>query len=193
MVDITKLKTANGKRWQNMKVTQSLMPVLDEVAKRLVAASAKARYQNVSTKTKVPWFVIAVIHEREASQSWKANLAQGDPWNKVSIHVPKGRGPFQSWEEAAVDALVNCAPHAGAWKDWTAGGALTLLEEYNGLGYAARGVPSPYVWASTDQYRKGKYVADGHYDPNVVDHQLGCAALLSRMALLDTSVKFPAG
>jgi lysozyme family protein len=193
MVDITKLKTANGKRWQNMKVAQSLMPVLDEVAKRLVAASAKARYQNVSTKTKVPWFVIAVIHEREASQSWKANLAQGDPWNKVSIHVPKGRGPFQSWEEAAVDALVNCAPHAAAWKDWTAGGALTLLEEYNGLGYAARGVPSPYVWASTDQYRKGKYVADGHYDPNAVDHQLGCAALLSRMALLDTSVKFPSG
>jgi len=54
-------------------------------------------------------------------------------------------------------------------------------------------VPSPYVWASTDQYRKGKYVADGHYDPNAVDHQLGCAALLSRMALLDTSVKFAAG
>jgi lysozyme family protein len=193
MVDTTKLKTANGKRWQNMKVTQSLMPVLDEVAKRLVAASAKARYQNVSTKTKIPWFVIAVIHEREASQSWKANLAQGDPWNKVSIHVPKGRGPFQSWEEAAVDALANYDPHAAAWKDWTAGGALTLLEEYNGLGYAARGVPSPYVWASTDQYRKGKYVADGHYDPNAVDHQLGCAALLSRMALLDTSVKFAAG
>ena len=193
MVDTTKLKTANGKRWQNMKVTQSLIPMLDGVAKRLVAASAKVRYQNVSTKTKVPWFVIAVIHEREASQSWKANLAQGDPWNKVSIHVPKGRGPFQSWEEAAVDALVNCDPHAAAWKDWTAGGALTLLEEYNGLGYAARGVPSPYVWASTDQYRKGKYVADGHYDPNAVDHQLGCAALLSRMALLDTSVKFAAG
>ena len=193
MVDITKLKTANGKRWQNMKVTQSLIPMLDGVAKRLVAASAKVRYQNVSTKTKVPWFVIAVIHEREASQSWKANLAQGDPWNKVSIHVPKGRGPSKSWEEAAVDALTNYDPHAAAWKDWTAGGALTLLEEYNGLGYAARGVPSPYVWASTDQYRKGKYVADGHYDPNAVDHQLGCAALLSRMALLDTSVKFSAG
>jgi len=193
MVDIAKLKSANGKRWQNMKVTESLMPVLDGVAKRLVAATAKTRYQSVSTQTKVPWFVIAVIHEREASQSWKANLAQGDPWNKVSIHVPKGRGPFQSWEEAAVDALVNCDPHAAAWKDWTAGGALTLLEEYNGLGYAARGVPSPYVWASTDQYRKGKYVADGHYDPNAVDHQQGCAALLSRMALLDTTVKFAAG
>jgi hypothetical protein len=26
--------------------------------------------------------------------------------------------------------------------DWTPGGVLTLWEEYNGLGYAARGVPS---------------------------------------------------
>ena len=32
----------------------------------------------VSSKTHVPWGIIAVIHEREASQSWKANLAQGD-------------------------------------------------------------------------------------------------------------------
>jgi lysozyme family protein len=67
------------------------------------------------------------------------------------------------------------------------GGALTLLEEYNGLGYAARGLPSPYVWAATDQYVKGKYVADGHFDPDVVDQQLGCAALLLELQALDTS------
>jgi lysozyme family protein len=69
----------------------------------------KARYVAVSDKTGVPWFVIAVIHEREASQSWRANLAQGDPWNRVSVHVPKGRGPFKSWEDAivAADSLVN--------------------------------------------------------------------------------------
>jgi lysozyme family protein len=36
---------------------------------------------------------------------------------------------------------------------------------------------------------KGKYVADGHYDPNAVDHQLGCAALLNRMAALDATAK----
>jgi lysozyme family protein len=188
MVDINQLEAANQQRWQRMKVTPNLIPAVDGVAQRLVAASAKARYQTVSNTTKVPWFVIAVIHEREASQSWKANLAQGDPWNKVSIHVPKGRGPFTSWEDAAVDALTNCAPHAAQWQDWAIGGSLTLLEEYNGLGYAARGVPSPYVWASTDQYVKGKYVADGHYDPNAVDQQMGCAALLSRMKQLDPTI-----
>ncbi|HEX4407490.1 MAG TPA: hypothetical protein VH206_01840 [Xanthobacteraceae bacterium] len=189
MVDIKELEKANAKRWQNMEVVQVLIPTLDKVAKRLVDPAAKSRYQTVSAKTKVPWSIIAVIHEREASQSWKANLAQGDPWNKVSIHVPAGRGPFKSWEDAAIDALTNCEPHAAAWKDWSSGGALTLLEEYNGLGYAARERPSPYVWASTDQYAKGKFVADGHYDPNVVDHQLGCAALLARMKTLDPSVQ----
>ena len=189
MVDIGQLKKANAQRWKKMEVTQALIPVLDKVAKRLVDADAKQRYRTVAAKTTVPWAIIAVIHEREASQSWKANLAQGDPWNKVSIHVPRGRGPFKAWEEAAIDALTDCAPHAARWGDWSIGGVLTLLEQYNVLGYAARGRPSPYVWASTDQYVKGKYVADGHYDPNAVDHQLGCAALLARMKLLDSSVQ----
>jgi lysozyme family protein len=193
MVDITALKKANLQRWQQMQVTQSLIPSIDKVSARLVAAAAKTRYQAVSAKTGVPWHVIAVIHEREASQSFKANLAQGDPFDKVSVHVPKGRGPFDSWEDAAIDALTNCDPRAALWKDWSIGGSLTLLEEYNGLGYAARNKPSPYVWASTNQYVKGKFVADGHYDPNAVDHQMGCAALLSRMRQIDSSINLGAG
>jgi lysozyme family protein len=187
-VNIGQLKKDNQARWLNVKPDVSLAPIINKVAARLVAAAAKAQYVSVSGKTKVPWGIIAVIHEREASQSWKANLAQGDPWNKISIHVPKGRGPFASWEDAAIDALVNCAPKAAAWNDWSIGGALTLLEEYNGLGYAAMGKPSPYIWAGTDQYKKGKYVADGHYDPNAVDHQLGCAALFAQMKQLDPSI-----
>lgn len=186
MVDLAKLTTANLARWKAASVTPSLIPTVDAVSHRLVAA--KTRYQTVETKTGVPWAVIAVIHERESSQSWTASLAQGDPWNKPSIHVPKHRGPFPSWEAAAEDALVICPPHAANWHDWTIGGALCLLEQYNGLGYAARGIPSPYVWASTDQYHRGKYIADGHFDPNAIDHQLGCSALLARMSLIDTSI-----
>lgn len=193
MTSIPELKKANANRWRDMRITPSFVPVLDKTSSRLVDPDAKARYVTVSQETSVPWFVIAVIHEREASQSWKANLAQGDPWNEVSIHVPKGRGPFKSWEDAAVDALANCAPHAAKWNDWTAGGALTLLEEYNGLGYAAKNRPSPYVWASTNQYAKGKFVSDHHFDPNAVDHQLGCAALLNRMAALDSTIRFSDG
>jgi len=138
----------------------------------------------------VPWWAIAVIHEREASQNWNANIAQGDPWNAKSVHIPRGRGPFTSFEAAAVDALVSCAPFAAKWKDWSAGGALTLLEQYNGLGYANRGLPSPYIWSGTDQYVSGKYVSDGMFDPNAVDKQLGCAGLLMAMRKIDSSIEF---
>lgn len=186
MVDLNALKAANLGRWNKASVTPSLIPTVDAISHRLVAV--KSRYQTVEAKTGVPWAVIAVIHERESSQSWAASLAQGDPWNRVSIHVPRGRGPFASWEAAADDALVVCPPHAAIWHDWSIGGALCLLEQYNGLGYFRMGIPSPYVWASTDQYVKGKYIADGHFDPYAIDHQIGCSALLARMSLIDTSI-----
>jgi lysozyme family protein len=197
MTDIVALKAANLARWQAAQILPSWLDVLDTVAHRLVAA--KARYQTVEAKTGVPWAIIAVIHQRESSQSWSASLAQGDRWDRESIHVPAHRGPFPSWEAAAEDALIICPPHAAAWKDWSIGGALTLLEQYNGLGYA-RGPfdhatqhqyppqASPYIWSATDQYHSGKYIADGHFDPNAVDHQTGCAALLKRMILLDSSI-----
>ena len=187
-MDISALKSANAQRWS--KATPLRASDCAVVAKRLVAS--KNRYQAVETKTGVPWYVIAVIHEREASQSFAANLAQGDPWNKISTHVPMGRGPFTSWEAAAFDALVNCAPYAARNKDWSIGGLLTLLEQYNGLGYFNRGLPSPYIWAGTDQYTKGKYIRDGVFDPNTVDKQLGCAGLLIAMRALDPSIKLDA-
>lgn len=186
MTDLVKLKASNLARWNAATVLPGLIHLVDGVAHRLVAA--KPRYQTVEAKTSVPWPVIAVIHERESSQSWLGSLAQGDPWNRVSIHVPRHRGPFASWEAAAEDALAVCAPHAASWHDWSIGGALTLLEQYNGTGYASMGLPSPYIWASTDQYRHGKYIADGHFDPNAIDHQIGCAALLARMTLIDTTI-----
>ena len=67
---------------------------------------------------------------------------------------------------------------------------MTALETYNGIGYAARGVPSPYLWAGTNQYRAGKYVRDGVYDPGKVDPQLGCAALIIALMELDSEIGF---
>jgi lysozyme family protein len=186
MADLNALAAANAKRWVNAKLSRSFA----SVARHLVAPDAKARYQAVYARTGVPWAVIAVIHERECSQNWTGSLAQGDPWNRVSVHVPAGRGPFRSWEEAATDALVGCPPYAARNQDWSIGRTLTMLEQYNGLGYAARGRPSPYIWSGTDQYRSGKYVHDGVYDPNVVDSQPGCAGLLMAMMALDPTITF---
>jgi lysozyme family protein len=193
MTDLNALKAANARRWANAKL---LKPgTFTSVAKHLIDPVAKQRYQAVCAKLatmdfNVPWAFIAVAHERESSQDWTGSLAQGDPWNKVSVHVPAGRGPFKSWEEAAIDALANCPPYAARNRDWSTGGTLTMLEEYNGLGYASRGRPSPYIWSGTDQYISGKYVRDGVYDPSAVDQQLGCAGLLMAMMALDPSITF---
>lgn len=184
---LTKLVAANLQRWRNMQITVGL-PTIDAIAHRLTEPAAKQQYETISGITHVPWFIIAVIHQREAAQNFNANIAQGDPWNKVSVRVPAGRGPFASFQDAAVDALTNCAPFAARWGDWTPGGAMTLLEQYNGLGYALRNVPSPYIWASTDQYVRGKFIADHVFDPNVVDAQLGCAAMLARMKVADPTI-----
>lgn len=186
MPNIAALKARNSARWADARLTRAAE--FKPVAKRLV--SAKSRYQAVSAVTGVPWFVIAVIHQRESSQNWSKSLAQGDPWNKKSTHVPKGRGPFTSWEAAAIDALAVCPPYASKWKDWSPGGTLSLLEQYNGLGYYKKGIPSPYIWSGTDQYVKGKYVADGVFDPDHVDKQLGCAGLILAMQEIDPSISF---
>ncbi|MEY9754072.1 hypothetical protein [Bradyrhizobium yuanmingense] len=186
MVDFDALTRASLRRWHEAKPTRKFLS--DKVAQSLVAA--KKRYQAVEAKTGVPWAVIAVIHERESSQNWGRSLAQGDPWNRVSVHVPAGRGPFNSWEEAAIDALVNCHPHLARRKDWSLAGVLIGLELYNGLGYANKGVPSPYLWAGTNQYKSGKYVRDGLYDSSHVDQQLGCVAMLKSMMAIDPTITF---
>lgn len=191
MTDIPKLIAGNSERWKDVKILATREREVRKTAIRLTLPVPKAAYQNIEKDTTVPWFVIAVIHYRECGQNWMGNLAQGDPWNHISTHVPRGRGPFKSFHEAAVDALVKCPPYAAKWKDWTAGGTLTLLELYNGTGYEDwHHEASPYIWGATNHEEWGKYVADFRWDARVWDTQIGCAALLKSMMELDPSIKF---
>jgi lysozyme family protein len=70
--------------------------------------------------------------------------------------------------------------------DWPVPHMLSLLEKYNGLGYRRRGLPTPYLWSFSNLYDKGKYVADGHFDPEAVSKQCGAAVMLK--ALVDRGV-----
>src|SRR5215470_14696046 len=126
-VNLAELRVRNLARWNKAKLTRA--GEFERPAKNAVAH--KPIYMNIQERTGVHWCFVAVTHYRESSQDFTKSLAQGDPWNAVSKHVPAGRGPFQSFEDAAVDALVNCAPHAARNKDWSIGGMLTLLEQYN--------------------------------------------------------------
>ncbi len=142
--------------------------------------SKKDFYAGVSLVTLVPWYVVGVIHYRESSLSFKCHLHNGDPLTARTIHVPKGRpikgSPPFTWEESAIDALKLKNWHKVT--DWSIPNALSLIEKYNGLGYKNKGLPSPYIWSWSDKYKSGKYVADGEFDPNVVDKQCGTAVLL---------------
>ena len=172
--------TDNARRWEVAKFTRSTQ--INKQADKIIAN--RARYEQVSRATGVPWDVIGAIHYRESSNDFAGVLHNGQKiigTGKKTTLVPKGRGPFSTWEEAAIDALMNAHPYAGKNKDWSIAGTLDILERYNGLGYRNKGLPSPYLWAGTDQYVKGKYVADGKYDPNHVDQQLGVAPILMKI------------
>lgn len=161
--------------WNSMEI-KSLSKV-SAVADRL--KDKKDVYTLVAEKFQgMPWDFVAVIHERESGQDWASSLAQGDPWNAVSTHVPKGRGPFASWQEAAIDALTLQGYSSGKYH-WDIANLLENLELYNGMGYRRKGLLSPYLWSYSNHYLRGKYSADGHYDPNLVDAQIGCAPLLA--------------
>jgi lysozyme family protein len=173
-----------ARQWDAMELVR--VPTVRAVAKRLFAA--KARYVKIQNVTNVPWWMVAVIHERESSQNWTRSLAQGDPWDRVSTHVPRGRGPFTSWEAAAVDALATLKGLHKV-KDWRLEKVLYQLERYNGWGYHWRGLASPYLWGATTVQQRGKFVADGKFSPITMDVQLGAAALIKALMDLDPTIK----
>lgn len=149
----------------------------------------KARYQNVEKATGVPWWFIGPVHHRESGRSFAGILHNGEriigTGRKTSL-VPAGRGPFASWDEAAVDALkLQKLDQVDAW---TLPRTLYEFERYNGFGYVKHKINSPYVWAGTNLQQKGKYTADGKFDPNHMDMQLGCAAMLSELMQLDETI-----
>ena len=161
-----------------MVINPDKMISVDKILTRIKAH--KPQYDEVSAATNVPWNVLGAIHYRESGLDFTRHLANGDPLTERTVHVPKGRPlkgepPF-TWAESAIDTLLE-----REWneiKDWSMPIALQHIEEYNGLGYRKRGLPSPYIWSWTNIYHAGKYVADGKFDPNYVDQQCGAAVLL---------------
>jgi lysozyme family protein len=152
------------------------------------ARTAKERYQDVSLRLGglIPWEFIAFLHYRESSLSFDGVLHNGQRiigTNKKTTWVPKGRGPFLTWEEAAIDALK--LKGFERMRRWKLGDCLERSERNNGLGYRRRTGDmgkvelSPYVAAYTTYHDEdSKYVSDGRYSRNAPEAQLGCAAFM---------------
>ena len=160
-------------------------PEFKEETERVITqiTKARSRYEKVGTATHVPWQVIAVIHNLECSGDFGCHLHNGDTLRHRTVNVPagrpaKGKPPF-TWEESAVDALTFDG--FSAWSDWTVTGTLYKIEGYNGFGYSRRGLPSPYLWSGSPHYVRGKFVADGRFDPRAISSQLGAAVVLREL------------
>ncbi|MEQ1510299.1 MAG: hypothetical protein ABL909_07885 [Sphingopyxis sp.] len=142
---------------------------------------SRARYEAVSRVTNVPWYFVAAVHGLEASFNFRGHLHNGDfPLTARTRQVPAGRPatwlPPSGWEASAIDAL-RLMGFAGQ-SDWSLTRTLYRLEAYNGFGYRTRGVPTPYLWSFTDQYDRGKFIADGRWNPLARSQQCGAAAML---------------
>lgn len=190
MIDIGAVIQRNQQRWNSMVIKPEKIEEIDAVAKIIV--KAKPRLAAVASLVHVPYDFIGVISYRESGivagdLDWTRSIAQGDHWNTRSIHEPKRQGPFHSWEAAAQYNLVNIYPYCSKWKNWTPGGMLTLAEEWNGLTYEEKGIVDPYLWSMTTLYTQGKFDYDGHFNPKLVDQEIGVAPLFARIYLLDKS------
>lgn len=145
----------------------------------------KYRYVNIAHHFQNPglkWWLVAVIHYHECSLNFNCYLGNGQPLNRVTTIEPKGRGPFKSFEEGAIDAIE----YQGLDKveDWSIGNVLYILEGYNGYGYSKyHGINSPYLWSGTNQYTSGEYISDGKYKKDVVSSQIGVAILLKKLLI----------
>ena len=140
------------------------MPQYLDVAKRMNAANPEVFAD-----------ILGAIHFKEASCDFRGVLHNGEKivgTNKKTTIVPKGRGPFATWADAAVDA-INI--ESGRWKALLGGSTdigdiLYAMERFNGTGYitgAGRSETSPYLWACSNvNDGRGKYVSDGKFDPN---------------------------
>lgn len=179
--DYGKIAEDHSANFQKLEVRPEEQKKLAAFREKVLAD--KERYQRVAQVTGFPWMLIAAIHERESGGNFSRYLGNGDPLDRVTTHVPAGRGPFPDWESGAIDALglfTSLKGKLGITADTTDPGLLlTFAEQYNGLGYRNRGYVSPYVYSGTNIYQGGKITTDnGPYRPEVWDKQLGVAEML---------------
>jgi lysozyme family protein len=181
---------------------------LQRAADFINSQSAKERYTEVSeaTKTKIPWYIIGALHYREANLNFMGHLHNGDPLLTKTYHVPAGRpagrwppvdangktitDPRTLWKLSALDALngMVLAPSG-----WTGAGTCYSLEAYNGFGYHAHHVNSPYIWnyspfydfRGPPPYPAGGFDSDGHWNPAYVSKQAGLIPLIGQIMIKD--------
>lgn len=159
-------------------------------------------YSRVGRARNVPWTAIAAIDMRESGCDPMGCLANGDRWDRPTIHYPVGNGPWDSKEASCHWALDS---YEKGWVvnlrkiKWNIGELFFFCESWNGFGPRMEPgcIPSdasPYVYSGAvfegrPLYVKGKRKEArdangkmrGYFDPEQVDRQLGVMAFLKAL------------
>lgn len=182
--------------WTSMELKPSMAKSVDFYAAKIVAG--RARYEAVSEKTGVPWFMVGLMHMMEAGCEFSRHLHNGDPLTKKTVNVPKGRpkskGPW-TWEESAVDAIVY--DKLDKVTDWNLPRIAYCLESFNGWGYRKYHpeVANPYLWSGCTHYARGKYVEDPpgsktRWVPDLESKQVGAMPVLRKLCTMVPEIGF---
>jgi lysozyme family protein len=172
-----------------MQITR--VDAVNAAAARLIGFIDAGRYDGACAVTAVPVAGAAASFEREASSDFRLSPAQGDPIDRPSVHVPSGLGPYPNWTAAAIAAYrVDHLDTIGA-ANWSWERECYEWELFNGFGPRNHGKHTGYLWAGTNIYSGGKYVADGVWDPNAIDQQLGVIPMMARIIQLRPNLKLP--
>jgi lysozyme family protein/peptidoglycan hydrolase-like protein with peptidoglycan-binding domain len=189
MISFESLKSEYEQNWANLEIRPARLSDANAVARK--AINGKATYQQIERLTGVPWHFAALCHYRESNFDFDTYLGNGETLHRATTLVPKGRGPFATFVDGAVDAF-RIENFVGA-HDWGIARILFRLEAFNGFGYHAKGCNSPYLYGGSTLYgppeaRAGKFVRDHVFDSGHVDSQLGTAVILHAMMSLDSSI-----
>ena len=153
---------------------------VDSATAKLLAG--RKRYEDLGKQLNIPWYFIGILHGAEANFDFGRHLHNGDRLTARTVNVPKGRplngNPPFSWEESAADALELYGLTKS--RTWSLGEVLYQLEKTNGLGYRRYKINSPYVWACTNHYTKGRFIG-GSFNPEATVRYCGAAAILKKL------------
>jgi lysozyme family protein len=158
---------------------------------RLLRHYRNGDYGIVSQDTGIPLIFIAPSFEREASSNFALSPAQGDRWDRPSVHVPAHRGPFRNWTDAAKDAYHLNGLDAVGKDNWTWPLLCYDGELFNGFGPRDHHKHTGYLWGGTNIYDGGKYIADHVWDPNYRDTQLGVIPMAKRLVDMEPELALP--
>lgn len=158
----------------------------------------KSVWLKAEAAVNIPAAALMALGEREMTGNTHCYLGNGQSLKMRTTIVPLNRGPFE--QEYPDDFVAGCADsiHLDGIDQLIRqnGGVLTIplfcyiSEDWNGWGYRARGIPSPYVFGATTMQRPGKFPRDHVFDATMMDPQLGTLAIVEELVKQDPSLTF---